>query len=123
MERDVHVINMEDKFEMIDDLHAYKVIAQMNDYLFKLVRMKREFIWHKHDETDEVFMVVDGELRIDLRDRRLRLKKGEMVVIPNGVEHKPSCTAECRILLVETADTVNTGDAGGDMTDTHLEWI
>lgn len=120
---DVSVVNPEEKFEKIDTLHAYKIIAQMNDYLFKLVRMKREFIWHKHDETDEVFMVVEGELQIDLRNKRLRLKKGEMVVIPKGVVHKPSCKEECKILLIEPAGTVNTGDAGGELTDTALEWI
>ena len=119
----ISIINIEEKFKKIDTLHAYKVIAQMNNYLFKLVRMRREFIWHKHDETDEVFMVIEGNLQIDLRDQRLHLKPGEMVVIPKGVEHKPSCTEECKILLIEPVDTVNTGDAGGELTDTDFEWI
>ena len=68
-------------------------------------------------------MVMDGRLQIDLRDQSLHLTKGEMVVIPKGVEHKPSASEECRILLIEPAETVNTGDAGGDLTDTDLEWI
>jgi mannose-6-phosphate isomerase-like protein (cupin superfamily) len=120
---DVSVVNIEEKFKTIDELHAYKIIAQMNDYHFKLVRMNREFIWHKHPETDEVFIVVDGNLQIDLRDKTLHLKKGEMVVIPKDVEHKPSSTEECRILLIEPAAMINTGDAGGNLTDTDMEWI
>jgi mannose-6-phosphate isomerase-like protein (cupin superfamily) len=120
---DIQVVNFEDKFGKIQDLHSYKAVAQMNEYLFKLVRVKREFIWHRHPETDEVFIVFDGVLFIDLRDKRLVLKKGEMAVIPKGVEHKPSCTEECKVLLIEPAATVNTGDAGGGLTDTELEWI
>lgn len=119
----IPVINFEDKFAKINELHAYKLIAQMNDYHFKLVRMKREFIWHSHAETDEVFLIIDGNLQIDLRDETLYLKKGEMVVIPKGIEHKPSCTDECKILLIEPVGTLNTGNTGGDLTDTKLEWI
>jgi mannose-6-phosphate isomerase-like protein (cupin superfamily) len=120
---DISVVNFGEKFRKIKEQHSYKIIAQMNNYHFKLVRMQREFIWHKHPETDEVFMVMDGNLQIDLRDKTLRLKKGEMVVIPKGLEHKPSCKDECKILLIEPAGTPNTGDAGGNLTDTHLEWI
>ncbi len=120
---EISIVNMREKFKQIDALHAYKAVAQMNEYLFKLVRMKREFIWHKHDETDEVFMVIEGSLIMDLRDRRLQLGQGEMVVIPKGVEHKPSCTEECKLMLIEPAGTINTGDAGGDLTDMELEWI
>jgi mannose-6-phosphate isomerase-like protein (cupin superfamily) len=120
---DISAVNIGEKFKRIDSLHTYKIVAQMNDYLFKLVRMKREFIWHKHEETDEVFMVIEGELQIDLPGNCLRLKEGEMVVIPKGVAHKPSSVDECKLLLIEPADTVNTGDAGGELTDTDLEWI
>lgn len=119
----IAVVNLTEKFARIDELHAYKLVARMNDYHFKLVRMKREFIWHSHPETDEVFMVIDGRLRIDLRDKTLSLAQGEMVVIPRGVEHKPSCREECKILLIEPAGTLNTGNAGGDLTDTELEWV
>jgi mannose-6-phosphate isomerase-like protein (cupin superfamily) len=120
---DIPIVNFGEKFRKIKERHSYKIIAQMNNYHFKLVRMQREFIWHKHPETDEVFMVVDGNLQIDLRGKTLTLKKGEMVVIPKGVEHKPSCKKECKILLIEPAGTLNTGDVGGNLTDTHLEWI
>ena len=120
---DISVVNFEDKFRKVHEQNSYKIIAQMNNYHFKLVKGQREFIWHKHPETDEVFMVIDGHLQIDLRNKVLHLKKGEMVVIPKGVEHKPSCQEECKIILIEPAGTLNTGDAGGDLTVTELEWI
>lgn len=120
---DITAINFEEKFRKIKEQHSYKVVAQMNNYHFKLVRMQREFIWHKHSDTDEVFMVIDGNLQINLRGKTVTLKKGEMVVIPKGVEHKPSCKEESKILLIEPAGTLNTGDAQGNLTDTHLEWI
>jgi mannose-6-phosphate isomerase-like protein (cupin superfamily) len=120
---DISVVNFEDKFRKVHEQHSYKIIAQMNNYHFKLVKVQREFIWHKHPETDEVFMVIDGHLQIDLRNKVLHLKKGEMVVIPKGVEHKPSSQEECKILLIEPVGTLNTGDAGGDLTVTELEWI
>jgi mannose-6-phosphate isomerase-like protein (cupin superfamily) len=120
---EIRVVNFADKFDKIEHLHSYKVVAQMNDYYFKLVKVKRDFIWHRHLETDEVFIVFDGTLSIALREKTLNLRKGEMVVIPKGVEHKPFCTEECRVLLIEPAETANTGDAGGSLTDTKLEWI
>ena len=120
---DIEVVNLEKKFEKIKELHAYKVVAQMNDYFFKLVRMQRDFIWHQHPQTDEVFMVIDGELTIDLRDKELTLRKFDMVVIPKGVEHKPSSKKECKILLIEPKTTINTGNVGSDLTDINIEWI
>jgi mannose-6-phosphate isomerase-like protein (cupin superfamily) len=120
---EIKVVNLEKKFEKIKEMHSYKVIVQMNNYYFKLVRAKRAFIWHQHPETDEVFMVIDGKLTIELRDKTLTLKKLEMVVIPKGVEHKPSCDEECNLLLIEPTDTINTGSLRSDLTDTKLEWI
>lgn len=120
---DVNVVNFKDKLSKIDELHSYKVIAQMNDYYFKVVKAKRDFIWHSHPETDEVFLVIQGNLQIDLRNKTLNLKKGDMVVIPKGMEHKPLCKEECHVLLIEPSETVNTGDAGGDLTDKLVEWI
>jgi len=119
----ISVINFEEKFDKIEELHSYKLIAQMNDYHFKLVKMKRDFIWHSHPETDEVFIIIDGSMQINLRDETLHLNKGEMVVIPKGIEHKPSSREECKILLIEPGGTINTGNAGGNLTDTDLEWI
>ncbi|MBP2629356.1 MAG: cupin domain protein [Firmicutes bacterium] len=119
----ISVINFEKKFTKIKELHSYKLVAQMNDYHFKLVKMKREFIWHSHPETDEVFIIIDGKMQIDLRDETLYLTKGEMVVIPRGIEHKPSSREECKIVLIEPVGTLNTGNIGGDLTDTELELI
>jgi mannose-6-phosphate isomerase-like protein (cupin superfamily) len=120
---DISVINFEEKFLTFHERLSYKIIAQMNHYHFKLVRSYGDFIWHRHPETDEAFIVIDGDFQIDLRDKTLHLKKGDMVVIPKGVEHKPYAKEECKILLIEPAGTLNTGDAGGDLTKTDLEWI
>jgi mannose-6-phosphate isomerase-like protein (cupin superfamily) len=120
---DVNVVNILEKFEKINELHKYKAVARMNNNLFKLVKMKREFIWHSHPETDEVFMVFDGKMKIELREKTLVLKKGDMVSIPKGVEHRPVSTAECCIMLIEPEETVNTGTAGGALRDDAIEWI
>ena len=119
----IEVVNLEKKFEKIKELHSYNVVAQMNNYYFKLVKMQRDFIWHQHPRTDEVFMVIDGKLTIDLRDKTLTLKKFDMVVIPKGVEHKPSCKKECKILLIEPKTTINTGNVRSNLTDQKMEWI
>jgi mannose-6-phosphate isomerase-like protein (cupin superfamily) len=116
-------VNFEEKFELFADQWAPRIVAQLNDYHFKLARIQGEFVWHKHDETDEAFIVVDGEMAIDFRDGRVALKAGEMLVVPKGVEHKPVAETECKMLLVEPAGTVNTGDAGGDLTAEDDVWI
>ena len=120
---DVRVVNLEEKARSIKDLHKYKLVAELNEYQFKLVRAKREFVWHSHPETDEAFFVVEGEMRLAFRDRTFELKKGELIVVPKGVEHKPICATECAVMLMEPKGTVNTGNAGGPLTDTELEWI
>lgn len=120
---EVSVVNIQEKFNKINEQHKYKAVASMNGYLFKLVKMQREFIWHSHEETDEVFIVFGGELKIELRDKTLVLKSGDMVSIPKGVEHRPSSEAECLIMLIEPAETVNTGNAGGALRDDAVEWI
>jgi mannose-6-phosphate isomerase-like protein (cupin superfamily) len=104
---DTRVVNLEEKAGLINELHKYKLVAELNDYQFKLVKAQREFIWHSHEETDEIF----------------ELKKGELIVVPKGVEHKPICDKECTLMLVEPKGTINTGNAGGDLTDNELEWI
>ncbi len=119
----IDVVNIFDKFELITEQWDPKIIAQMNDYHFKIAKLQGEFVWHSHPDTDEVFLVVDGRLTIQLRDGSLELLKGEMCVIPKGVEHKPAAVEECQILMVEPVGTVNTGDAGGDLTITETAWI
>jgi len=115
-------INFKQKFELFTSQWSPKIIAQMNEYHFKLVKVEGDFIWHEHKNTDEVFIVLEGQLRIDFRDGSVLLNEGEMVVVQKGVEHKPFAAKECKILLVEPAGTVNTGDAGGNKTS-QAEWI
>jgi mannose-6-phosphate isomerase-like protein (cupin superfamily) len=116
-------INFADKFAKFSDLWSPKIIAQMNDYHFKLAKIKGDFIWHSHQDTDEVFIVIAGSLTIYLRGGEVLLKKGEMYVVPKGVEHKPSAQQECQIMLIEPAGTINTGEAGGEMTAQNDVWI
>ena len=116
-------INFADKLGKFSDHWAPKVIALMNDYQFKLVKIQGEFVWHSHKETDEVFIVLDGEMTIEFRDGRVDLKTGEMFVVPKGVEHKPAANRECKIMLVEPCGVVNTGDADGLYTAPNDVWI
>ena len=116
-------VNIMEKADLIQELHSYKVIAQMNDYYFKLVKAKREFVWHKHPETDEVFVGIQGTFKLATREEVFVISEGEMIVVPKNIEHKPICAEECTVMLIEPKETVNTGTAGGDLTDTNLEWI
>ena len=117
------VINFSDKFSLFDDLWSPRIIARMNDYHFKLAKIQGEFIWHSHRETDEVFIVTHGTLKIHLREGTIEMHQGEMYVVPKGVEHKPTAEEECHILLIEPAGTLNTGDAGGELTKKVETWI
>lgn len=116
-------INFAQKFALFSDLWSPKIIAEMNEYHFKLAKIEGDFVWHSHPETDETFIVLGGELAIDFRDRRVILRQGEMLVVPRGVEHKPFAAQECHILLIEPAGTVNTGDSPGERTAPYDEWI
>jgi len=116
-------ISLASKFEKFRERFQPKVIARMNDYEFKLARVEGEFVWHSHADTDETFIVIDGEMTIDFRDGAVTLRSGEMFVVPKGVEHKPRASAECKIMLIEPAGTVNTGDAGGERTAPNDVWI
>jgi mannose-6-phosphate isomerase-like protein (cupin superfamily) len=116
------VINFDQKLGLIAEQWSPKIVAQLNDYHFKLVKLQGEFVWHSHPETDEVFIVLDGRLGIDFREGPVMLGRGEMLVVPRGVEHKPFAEAECQVLLVEPAGTPNTGDTGGERT-VEPEWI
>ncbi|MER3482062.1 MAG: cupin [Meiothermus sp.] len=108
-------VNFAEKLALFDQHWSPKIVAQMNDYEFKLVKIQGDFVWHKHDDTDEVF-ILEGEMRLDFRDGPVSLKAGELFVAPKGVEHKPYAAQECKIMLVEPIGVVNTGDAGGELT-------
>ena len=116
-------INLQDKFAKFSEQWSPRIVAQMNDYHFKVAKVQGEFVWHDHKETDEMFLVVKGYLEIHFRDGVVNLGEGEMFVVPKGVEHKPVAQVECHILLVEPAGTVNTGDVVDEKTTTTTEWI
>jgi mannose-6-phosphate isomerase-like protein (cupin superfamily) len=116
-------INLHEKLSKFSEHWSPKIIARMNDCHFKLVKFRGEFVWHEHTDTDEAFIVIDGEMVIHFRNDNVPVKKGEMIVIPKGVQHKTSAQDECQAMLVEAAGTVNTGDAGGDKTAPTDSWI
>jgi len=116
-------IKLREKLSKFSEHWSPKIIAQMNDYHFKLVKFSGDFVWHRHDETDEVFMVLEGEMSIQFRDGKARLRAGELFVVPKGVEHKPFAESECHVLLVEPSGTINTGSAGGERTAADNVWI
>lgn len=116
-------INFQEKLAKFSEQWSPKIIAQMNDYHFKLAKIKGEFIWHDHPETDEVFIILKGQLAIQFRDGNVILNKGEMFIVPKGVEHKPVAEQECHILLVEPAGTLNTGDIVNERTAANDVWI
>ena len=118
-----NAINLQDKLARFSDHWSPKIIAQMNDYHFKLVKFQGDFVWHRHEDTDEVFIVLEGVMSIEFRDGKVDLKSGELFVVPKGTEHKPFAERECKVMLVEPAGTVNTGDAGGALTADGDVWI
>jgi len=120
---DYHPINLREKLSKFADHWSPKVIGEMNNYQFKLVKIQGDFVWHHHNETDEVFIVLDGEMVIAFRDGEVKLSKGEMYVIPMGVEHKPYAEKECHIMLVEPRGVVNTGETKGKLTAENDVWI
>lgn len=116
-------INFADKFAKFSEPWSPRVIAEMNDYQFKLVRLKGDFVWHSHEHTDEVFMVIAGSMQVGFRDREVTIRAGEMFVIPKGVEHITRASEECQALIIEPRGVVNTGDAGGALTAADDVWI
>ena len=116
-------INFQEKLSKFSEHWSPKIIAQMNDYHFKVVKVRGEFVWHDHPETDEAFIVLKGQLEIQFRDGNVSLNEGEMYVVPKGVDHKPCAEDECHILLIEHAGLVNTGDAQSELTAPNDVWI
>lgn len=116
-------INLSDKLSRFSDHWSPRVVAEMNDYQFKLAKIHGEFVWHAHEETDEVFIVLAGEMTLEFRDKAVPLATGEMYVVPRGVEHRPVAKEECSIMLVEPRGVVNTGDAGGAYTAKNDVWV
>jgi len=116
-------INFKSKFDKFNDLWSPKVIAEMNDYQFKLAKIKDDFIWHEHNDTDEVFIVISGVIWIEFKDETIQINAGEMIVVPKGTKHRPYAKEEAQIILVEPKGVVNTGDIESDLTALNDQWI
>src|SRR3954454_3835576 len=114
-------VNLAEKIGLLGEHYSPGIVGYMNDYKLVVVRVKGEFVWHKHDDTDDFFLVLKGRLTIQLRDRDVELSEGELFVVPRGVEHCPRADEEAHVLLIEPRGTVNTGDAGGELTAEERE--
>ena len=115
--------NIKQKFSKISEYWSPKVLAEMNDYEFKIARIKGEFIWHNHTETDEVFIVIEGSMKILLRGKTIQLSKGDLYVVPKGTDHKPVAEKECKLMLVDLKGTKNTGSETHKLTCEDNQWI
>jgi mannose-6-phosphate isomerase-like protein (cupin superfamily) len=120
---DYRPVNFGKKFGLLREQWQPRVVAELNDYQFKVVRLEGDFVWHSHADTDEAFVVMEGELRIDFRDGAVRVGPGEMFVVPKGIEHKPYAEREVKMLLIEPRGVPNTGDQGGERTAQNDVWI
>ena len=116
-------INIKQKFSKFSQYWSPKVLAEMNDYQFKIARIKGEFIWHNHNETDEVFIVIEGTMKILLKGETIQLSKGDLYVVPKGIDHKPVAEKECKVMLVELKGTKNTGSEIHKLTAEDNQWI
>mgnify|MGYP001197491388 CR=1 FL=1 len=116
-------INFKSKFSKFNEKWSPKVIAEMNDYQFKLVKIKDDFVWHKHDDTDEVFIVLEGIIYIEFEDETIQISEGEMIVVPKGKKHKPYAKEEAKIMLIEPSGVINTGDNKGNLTAPNDKWV
>ena len=116
-------INLKEKLSKFNKHWSPRVVAEMNDYQFKVAKIKGEFIWHNHKDTDETFIVIEGKMSMKLRNRTIELSEGEMFIVPKGVDHKPCANEECKILVIEPRGVINTGDAGGDLTINEELWV
>ncbi len=116
-------INVADKLSCFDDYWNPRIVAALNGQHVKVVKFQGEFVWHKHDNEDEMFLVVKGKFEMEFRDRKIEIEENEFIVVPRGIEHRPVAQNEVSVLLFEPATTLNTGDKIGDLTKEKLEFI
>jgi len=116
-------INLASKYKKINEHWSPKVVAEMNDYQFKLAKIKNDFIWHSHEDTDETFIVIEGKISIEFEDETVELSEGEMIVVPKGKKHRPYADKEAKIMLIEPKGVRNTGDIVSDLTSGDNQWI
>ena len=119
----IEKINIENKLALFTDYWNPKIVGELNNQYVKLVKLKGDFVWHKHDNEDEMFLVLDGQLKIELRDKTLNLEKNEFVIIPKGIEHKPVAENEVSVMIFEPKSTLNTGNTKNNFTKENLEFI
>ena len=119
----MNAINLVQKLSLFGEHWSPKVIAELNDTQFKLVKFQGDFVWHQHDDTDEAFIVIKGEMQIGFRDREITVKEGEMFVVEKGIEHITRAKHECQAMIIEPRGVVNTGEAGGKLTAINDVWI
>ena len=118
----MQIVNISQKFDLFNEYWSPRIVGELNDSHVKLVKLKGEFVWHQHENEDELFLVIKGKLLIKLRDRDLWLNEGELVIIPKGVEHCPVAEEEVHVLLLEPKSTLNTGDQQNERT-VEAQWI
>lgn len=123
MTRSEFAINLKEKLSKFSEHWSPKVVAKMNDYQFKLAKIEGEFVWHSHEDTDEVFIVLAGEMILQFRDGAVKLSSGELYVVPKGIEHRPVADRECCIMLIEPRGVINTGQSGGSYTAPNDVWV
>lgn len=114
-------VNLSEKFALFSDHWSPKIVGELNGQHVKLAKFQGEFVWHKHDHEDELFFIVDGVLKIEFRDKTVTLGKGEFMIVPKGVEHKPVAESEVWVMLFEPATTLNTGDIKNELTKPELD--
>lgn len=119
----MNVVNLTNKLSLFTEHWSPKVIAELNDIQFKLVKFQGDFVWHTHDDTDEAFLVIKGEMQIGFRDREVTVREGELFVVKKGIEHITRAKEECHAMIIEPRGVVNTGQAGGDLTASNDVWI
>lgn len=110
------VVDIAERLALFAERWSPKVVARLNDYEIKVAKLEGEFVWHSHPDTDELFLVVEGNLAIELRDHSVALGAGQLFVVPRGVEHRPVAAGEVHVVLIEPSGVLNTGEAGGDLT-------
>lgn len=116
-------VNLSEKFSLFSEQWTPKIIAELNDYQIKIVKVKGDFVWHNHSDTDEFFFVIDGTLFIEFESKTMQLDAGELYVVPQGIQHRPYAKEECKVLLIEPRGVVNTGEADSELTASNDVWI
>ena len=121
---EIQKVNIQEKLGLFSDHWNPRIVGELNGQHVKLAKFQGEFIWHKHDNEDEMFLVLEGNFKMELRDKTIQLNKGDFIIIPKGVEHKPSAQNQVQVMLFEPATTLNTGDhSDSELTKNKLEWI